>query len=139
MSRDPYKAYMKAQREAMQFAERAHRRQMIGNVLTSWAQSMSTNRPMQVVTAAAVLDAINLVPRKFSATAGFFDALGDTAIKGGLAAYLVNSDGGTSTQFDIPDVESPGGGGAVGGAGAWFLPPTDPRALASSSRRRPRT
>lgn len=132
------KRYLKAQREAMEFADRAHRRQMLGNVATSFFQSLAANRPLQVgsmLAAAKIGQGVNAAlkgDRQWYERIS--DPITDAALTVGGIAYLTNSDGGVSVAYDIPDVESPRGGDAFGQAGGWFLPPA--AAVASRAPRR---
>lgn len=136
--RDPMKAYEKARREAMEFAERAHRRQMVGNVATSFFQSLAANRPLQVGSMLALHKLGQGVNAAIRGDRQWYqriaDPVTDIILTGGGVAYLTNSDGGVSLQYDVPDVESPGGGGTAFGGGGWFLPPA--AAVASRPARR---
>lgn len=130
--------YHKLVKEQMAFAERAHRRQMLGNVFTSMAQAMTGNRPMQVAGALGVLKLGQGVGAAIKGDRQWYERIADPvqdfALTAGMVAYLTNSDGGSSVQYDIPDVESPGGGAALSGGG-FFLPPA---AATTAGATRPR-
>lgn len=129
------RAYYRELREQREWAERIQKRQMRGNVFTSLAQQLATNRPLQVATALGTIAAGRAVVKiaegvnKSGALTNYgdprfrqgwkdvissaFTGLEDLAIVGGMVAYLGNSDGGSSVSYDVPDVETPGPGGIV--------------------------
>ena len=124
-----YRAYLRELREQRDFSERAHRRQMRGNILTSLFQSLPGNRPLQVVSAAALLRVGSAAGAAIKGDRAWYEKIGqevrDAGFDAGLVAYLVNSDGGVSTTYDVPDVEAPRGGdpALAGGAVPFGFPP----------------
>jgi len=108
------------------------RRRALSDAASSFFQSLAANRPLQVGMGAATFAIGRGVAallrgekpaRALEQVGGFALDLGASV---GFGAYLANSDGGVSLQYDIPDVESPGGGDLDAVRAGFFLPPLPP-------------
>lgn len=90
--------------------ERGQKRVIVGNALTSFFQSLPGNRPLQVAVAFPLIELAGLAVKKMNGSSKIADWVVDGAATGltaGMVGYLLNSDGGVSTAYDVPDVEAP--------------------------------